>query len=320
MNKLDKLGKPGKLTIGLEFPLDNDWSADGDAKRKKDERPFGVPDIANHARYVQMADNLGFSALWMRDVPVYDPDFGDAAQQFEAFSYLGYLAGITTHILLGTAAIVLPIREPILVAKSAASIDVLSNGRLLLGLGLGDRPIEFPLFGYEFENRGQRFRDGVALMKHVWKKEGYLDLLYKGLNNPMEIFPKPIDESVPLVMAGHGQQTAEWIAANMQAWFNYPRDIKDTEKLIKEWTGILEELQLGYKPYITAFHLNLEENPDAPLTPHKFGGSVGRNRFIGLLQEYQNAGVNHMVIHLRRSSRPIDEVISELGEYILPAF
>ena len=72
----------------------------------------------------------------MRDVPLYDPSFGDAAQVFEVFSYLGYLAGVTQNILLGTAAVVLPIREPLLTLKSAATVQRLSGNRLLLGVAL----------------------------------------------------------------------------------------------------------------------------------------------------------------------------------------
>ena len=109
---LDKLTHGG-FTIGIELPLDNDWSANGDAKRLRDGRRHGVPDIEHHATLAKLADSLGFRALWVRDVPVYDPAFGDAAQVFEAFSYLGYLAGITRNVLLGTAAVVLPLREPL---------------------------------------------------------------------------------------------------------------------------------------------------------------------------------------------------------------
>jgi alkanesulfonate monooxygenase SsuD/methylene tetrahydromethanopterin reductase-like flavin-dependent oxidoreductase (luciferase family) len=76
------------------------------------------------------------------DVPLSDPSFGDAAQVFETFSYLGYLAAVTNNILLGTAAVVLPLREPVLTMKSAATVQQLSNGRLLLGAASGNRPVE----------------------------------------------------------------------------------------------------------------------------------------------------------------------------------
>ncbi|MGF1922984.1 MAG: TIGR03571 family LLM class oxidoreductase [Bacteroidia bacterium] len=320
MKKIDKIGLAGKLTIGLEFPLDNDWSADGDRKRKQDGRPFGVPDITNHKKLAQLADQLGFSALWIRDVPVYDPNFGDAAQQFEAFSYLGYLSGVTKNIMLGTAAIVLPLREPILVAKSSATVDLLSEGRLLLGLGLGDRAVEFPMFGYNDENRAERFRNGVELMKHIWKKHGYLDDFYPALGHDMQVFPKPTQEAIPLVMAGFGQQSLEWIASHMQAWFNYPRTVLETKHQAALWKHELERLNLGHKPYITAFHLKLEENSSAIVKPHRFGGSAGRNTLISLLKDYQTAGVNHIGLQLRHSDRPLEDVIAEIAEYVLPEF
>ncbi len=81
------------------------------------------------------------------------------------FSYLGYLAGITYDILLGTGAVVLPIREPLLTVKSARSVQRLSGDRLLLGVASGDRPVEYPLFGRDFDTRGDRFREQIALLR-----------------------------------------------------------------------------------------------------------------------------------------------------------
>ncbi|SDQ61341.1 LLM class flavin-dependent oxidoreductase [Pseudomonas moorei] len=135
------LGSNG-FSIGLELPLDNDWSSAGQRLRMAEGRPFGVPDLKQHAAMARLADKSGFRALWVRDVPIYDPNFGDAAQVFETFSYLGYLAGITENIMLGTAAVVLPMRQPWLTLKSANSVDELSEGRLLLGVASGDRPME----------------------------------------------------------------------------------------------------------------------------------------------------------------------------------
>ncbi|MEX5716657.1 LLM class flavin-dependent oxidoreductase [Serratia ureilytica] len=128
------------LSIGIELPLDNDWSTSGQLKRQQDGRPFGVPDMSEHAARIKLADELGFRAAWVRDVPLYDPDFGDAAQVFETFTYLGYLSSLTRNILLGTAAVVLPLRQPWLVRKAASTLQTLSGDRLLLGVASGDRP------------------------------------------------------------------------------------------------------------------------------------------------------------------------------------
>lgn len=153
------------LSIGIELPLDNDWSTSGQLKRQQDGRPFGVPDMSEHAARIKLADELGFRAAWVRDVPLYDPDFGDAAQVFETFTYLGYLSSLTRNILLGTAAVVLPLRQPWLVRKAASTLQTLSGDRLLLGVASGDRPVEYPLFGADYAARGERFRTSVGILK-----------------------------------------------------------------------------------------------------------------------------------------------------------
>ncbi|MEE1865385.1 LLM class flavin-dependent oxidoreductase [Pseudomonas auratipiscis] len=114
-----------------------------------------------------LADKLGFPALWLRDVPFRDPVFGDVGQIYDPMVYASWLAAATKRIAIGTAGIVLPLRDPLAVAKQATSIDQLSAGRFILGLSTGDRPTEYPAFGMEFENRAARFRDAVGVIKAV---------------------------------------------------------------------------------------------------------------------------------------------------------
>jgi alkanesulfonate monooxygenase SsuD/methylene tetrahydromethanopterin reductase-like flavin-dependent oxidoreductase (luciferase family) len=78
---LDKLTQGG-FSVGLELPLDNDWSPAGDRARRESGRLPGEPDMQHHAELAVLADQLGFRALWVRDVPLYDPSFGDAAHVF----------------------------------------------------------------------------------------------------------------------------------------------------------------------------------------------------------------------------------------------
>lgn len=119
--------RPNRLSLGLVVPVE----AYGNAP---------VPTMERHVERVQLAEDLGFSAVWVRDVPFNVPSFGDAGQVFDPFVYLGLLAGKTREIALGVASIILPLRHPAHVAKAAASIDVLSDGRLILGVASGDRP------------------------------------------------------------------------------------------------------------------------------------------------------------------------------------
>lgn len=288
-------------TLGLELPLDADWASSGDKARRAAGRPFGVPDMARHAELAALADRLGFRALWLRDVPLYDPSFGDAAQVFEVFSYLGYLAAATQRILLGTAAVVLPIREPVLTAKSAATVDQLSGGRLLLGVASGDRPVEYPVFGRDYDTRGQAFREQIAFLRA--QGVGHLP---QGL----QVLPAPAQARLPLLVAGLAQQSPDWIGAHMDGWLAYPGTPDDHARRAAQWRAVAGPA----KPYVSFLHLDLATDPQAPLTRHRFGAHAGIAALGDELRALRAAGVHHVGLHLRRNHRPLDETLHALAE------
>ncbi|WP_078953893.1 TIGR03571 family LLM class oxidoreductase [Streptomyces globisporus] len=309
----------GRLTLGLELPLDNDWAPARVHADREAGRPFGVPDLTGHTRLARLADRLGFAALWLRDVPLYDPvRFGDAGSVFETFTHLGHLAAVTENAVLGTGAIVLPLRDPLLVAKAAATVDVLSGGRTLLGLASGDRPVEYPLFGRDFETRGMAFREGVETLRAAWRP-GPLELSRAGLvaDRELEVLPKPVHPAgIPLAVAGGAQQTPEWIAEHADASLNYPHDLGALRLKTREW----QKLTGGGKPYLTPMILDLREDPGASPRPIRLGLSTGGKALRGHLEQMAALGVAHVSFNLRPNDRPVDEVLEELAEDVLPHF
>ena len=295
----------GGFSIGIEAPLDNDWTHAGEQARQQARRLPGEPSLQHHAELAQLADRLGFRALWVRDVPMYDPSFGDAAQVFEVFSYLGYLAGVTKDILLGTAAVVLPIREPLLTLKSAATLQHLSGKRLLLGVASGDRPVEYPLFGRDFEGRGNNFREHVAMLR-----DGAQSTLPQGL----DVLPR-VDDELPLLVAGLAQQSPGWVGAHMDGTLAYPGTPEDHARRVAAWRAVA-----GSKAYATFIHLDLSERPEEPLQRWRFGFRGGRKALIAELEALRAAGVNHVGLHFRRNRRPLDETFHEIAEHVLPFF
>ncbi|SLM23177.1 TIGR03571 family LLM class oxidoreductase [Stenotrophomonas indicatrix] len=295
----------GGFSIGIEAPLDNDWTPLGEQARRIACRLPGEPDLQQHADLARLADRLGFRALWVRDVPVYDPAFGDAAQVFEVFTYLGYLAGITEEILLGTGAVVLPIREPLLTLKSARSVQQLSGDRLLLGVASGDRPVEYPLFGRDFDNRGARFREQIGLLR-----EGTAARLPQGL----EVLPAD-GRALPLLVAGLAQQQPAWIGAHMDGCLAYPGTPQEHAHRVAAWRAVA-----GTKPYASFIHLDLLERADAPLQRWRFGLRGGRNALLAELQAMQAAGVDHIGLQFRRNERPLADTFHEIAECVLPQF
>jgi len=305
MSALNKLGQGG-FSIGLELPLDNDWSSSGRQANAASSRVAGEPDLQRHAELAKLADRLGFRALWLRDVPLYDPSFGDAAQVFEVFTYLGYLAGITDNILLGTAAVVLPLREPVLTLKSAASVDQLSGGRLLLGVASGDRPVEYPVFGRDFDRRGAAFREQVAMLR---------DWGDTHLPPGIRLLPQPA-APLPLLVAGLAQQSPAWIGEQMDGWLAYPGTPEDHAWRSAQWRAVSG----GGKPYVSFIHLDLDADADMPLQRFRFGGRTGRDGLIAELQAMRAAGVQHIGLQLRQNRRPLAETMQEIAEYVLPVF
>ncbi|MBB5606050.1 MULTISPECIES: LLM class oxidoreductase [unclassified Janthinobacterium] len=305
MSALKKLGQGG-FSIGLELPLDNDWSSSGRQANAASPRVAGEPDLLRHAELARLADRLGFRALWLRDVPLYDPSFGDAAQVFEVFIYLGYLAGITDNILLGTAAVVLPLREPVLTLKSAASVDQLSGGRLLLGVASGDRPVEYPVFGRDFDQRGAAFREQVAMLR---------DWGDTHLPPGIRLLPQPV-APLPLLVAGLAQQSPAWIGEQMDGWLAYPGTPEDHARRSAQWRTVSG----GGKPYVSFIHLDLDADAAMPLQRFRFGGRTGRDGLIAELQAMRAAGVQHIGLQLRQNRRPLAETMQEIAEYVLPQF
>lgn len=295
----------GGFSIGVEAPLDNDWTPAGNLAGRRLGLLPGEPDLNRHAELAQLADRLGFRAMWIRDVPVYDPSFGDAAQVFEVFSYLGYLAGMTRDILLGTAAVVLPIREPLLTLKAAATVQRLSGDRLLLGVASGDRPVEYPLFGRDFDSRGSNFRDQVALLR-----DGARSQLPPGL----AVLPE-LASPLPLLVAGLAQQSPQWIGEHMDGCLAYPGTPGDHARRVAAWRAVA-----GAKPYASFIHLDLAERAAEPMQRWRFGFRGGRDALVAELHALREAGVDHVSLHFRRNQRPLGETLHEIAEHVLPVF
>ncbi len=293
------------MTVGLITPLE----AYADSP---------IPTLDGHAEAARRAEDAGFSSIWLRDVPFFDPKFGDAAQILDPFVYAGFLASQTRDIAIGTAGIVLPLREPISVAKQAASVDMLSRGRFILGLSSGDRPAEYPAFGIDFGKRAERFREAFSLVRKL-HGEGFPKGKTKGfgtLRGDLDLLPKPLDDRLPMIAVGRAGQTVPWIAKNADAWIWTVDDPKSVGKILadlKAASGKRRPPPYGYSTF-----LDLDRNPDAPAQRRHNVLRIGRKALLERLQSQAALGVRHVAFNLRPSRRPAERIIDEMGEHILP--
>jgi len=299
--------RPGRLTLGLVVPLEG--------------YPAGpVPAMTRHVERAKLADELGFAALWLRDVPFNVPSFGDAGQVFDPFVYLGLLAGGTRNIALGVASIVLPLRHPAHVAKAAASADVLSGGRLLLGVASGDRPEEYPALNTSFGDRGSRFRESYRYIRTMAEDHPRLDSPYGRLDGTIDMLPKPTAGRLPMLITGGSQQSPDWVARQGDGWMTYPRAAAAQGRVVAEYRGRIAEAGLPDKPVMQSLYIDLLDRPEAPPRPIHLGFQSGSDYLRRYLQEIRALGINHVALNLRFNGADIEATMKRLAEEVLPEF
>jgi len=302
----EKMFAPDQLTLGVFFAIES-YSG-------------SIPKMENQVELAKRAETLGFAALWFRDVPLHDPNFGDVGQIYDPWVYLGYIAAHTSRIALATGSIVFPLRHPIHLAKAAASIDTLSGGRLVLGIASGDRPVEYPAFNIDFDTRGERFRETLHYFREALGKSFPTIDSPLGKLNRVDLIPKPYGEDIPILITGHSQQSLEWIAENGDGWITYPRSLEHQTTLINNWRELTKDVAGGFKPFSQSLYIDLLEDPDAAPEPIHLGFKSGRKYLSEFLGASREAGVNHIVLNLKYGSRPAADVLEEIGQDVLPAF
>ncbi|TCK08680.1 TIGR03571 family LLM class oxidoreductase [Marinobacterium mangrovicola] len=297
---------PGRLSVGLLTPLE-----------AYPESPF--PTLVEHQRMAQLTEQAGFASIWLRDVPFYDPNFGDAAQMLDPFVYAGYLAAVTSEITLGTAGIVLPLREPISVAKQAVSVDQLTQGRFLLGLSTGDRPVEYPAFNVDFDSRAELYREGIEYIRymHETRFPRVQTTHYGKLLGNLDLHPKPVNQRLPIIAVGRSRQPIDWLAKNVDAWIWSVDDDNAIASILADLKRAAGDALAPAYGYSTFF--DLDPDPDAPYQRFYNVVRIGRKALTERLLQHQALGVSHVALNLKPSSRPAQAVIEEMGEYVLPA-
>ncbi|MEO0898952.1 MAG: LLM class oxidoreductase [Bacteroidota bacterium] len=315
MKEFEKINKgfnaafqAGRLGIGLVVPIEN-----------YEKGP--VPSMKEHVEMAQLADEMGFKSLWVRDVPFNVPSFGDAGQTFDPFTYLGYLSAVTHNIALCVGSIALPLHHPLHVAKSAATIDQLSGGRLILGVASGDRPQEYPAMGIDFEERGELFRQSFSYIRQAAEDFPHSEeSTYGQYNGQMDVLPKPTGHKIPMLVTGHSRQSLDWIAKEGDGWLYYPRNIGQQLYTINQWRDKIPTQQAFDKPFAQPLYVDLHEDDDYKPVPIHLGFRIGMKYLIEFFRLLQNVGVNQVLINLRFNSAPMASSMEKIATHLMPHF
>ena len=176
------------------------------------------------ARLAQAAEKAGYDALYITEHPI--P--GDKWLRFgghhapDPFIGLAFAAAATTKLRLLTNLTVVPYRNPFLLAKTVATLDRMSNGRVILGVGTGYLKPEYFAMGVDFDERNELFDESIEVMRQTWTGES---VTYTGRHfdaREVRALPRPAQETVPIWIGGNSKLTRRRVAEKAQGWMPMP--------------------------------------------------------------------------------------------------
>jgi probable F420-dependent oxidoreductase len=179
------------------------------------------------ARRARAAEDAGFESLWVGD-HVAPPVRAGKDDRIEAVVAVGFLAAVTSRVRLAIGVVVLPQRHPVLLAKQLSSLDILTGGRLTVGVGAGYVEEELAAFGVPLTERGARTDDYLATMRAIWRGETSHEgrfVSYQGVAQS----PSPVQRPhPPIVVGGHSPAALNRAARQGNGWFGWDLDLADT--------------------------------------------------------------------------------------------
>jgi len=241
--------------------------------------PQGYADVA------RKAEECGFDSIWVPEHLVFPAEMPETypylesgqgprsgTHLFDPWVTLGFMAAVTTKLRLGTHVYILPLRHPIVTAKAVATLDVLSQGRALLGAGVGWLAEEFELVEQQFERRGARTDEIIEILRRLWSEKviehhgEFYDLA------PLRFEPKPVQSLPPILIGGDAPPALRRAARLGDGWIGASHAFEKLEDCV----GRLEELRREVDRENEPFEMIATTPPDAG-----FDG-VKRRRDLGI--------------------------------------
>lgn len=260
MNGTHLLSGDVTITIGLHTP-----------------NAFAGADRHGAARIAQLAERLGYDSLWVADHivlprPRVDPSpLEPDAPLLDPLVSLAFMAAHTERILLGTGCIVLPQRDPLVLAKQLASVDVLSEGRLVFGVVAGYLEPELRAMGVPLEERGAITVEYLRAIRTLWEAA---EPAFQGEHvsfKDVDAHPRPVQRPVPVVMGGHTRQAHRRAAELADGWYGWMLGLRAT-------AAQLESLRA-----VSTRPMHISVSPARPLDPET-------------VRAYADLGVDRLIV------------------------
>ena len=192
-------------------------------------RPLAVgvqlPEVEREVRWPEMrsmavlAEEVGFDSVWVGDHLLYRPDGGGPRGPWEAWSLLAAIAAVTDRVEIGPLVAATAFHSPAMLAKKAITVDEISGGRLILGLGAGWNQTEFDAFGYPFDHRASRFEEAFGIIRRLVKGEEVdLEGDYYRTDRAMVLPSGPRADGPPILIGSQGPRVLRATAPHMDQW------------------------------------------------------------------------------------------------------
>jgi probable F420-dependent oxidoreductase len=260
------------------------------------------------------AEEIGFDSVWVSDhivIPSSHKGFGSTF--YEPLVTLSYLASKTTNINLGTSVLILPYRNPIIVAKMISTIDNISNGRVILGIGSGWIKEEFESLESDFKNRGEMTDEYIEIMIKLWTEE---HAEYKGKYiclSGLTFNPKPYQRPCPpLWIGGNSEEAMERALLYGDGWHAVGLTPEEIKVRIITITKQLENNVNRSDKFVISVRRNLQITSDKVINLDKSETLRGTaEKIICGLNEYKLFGVDYIIIQILSGS--FDEILDTMN-------
>ncbi len=263
-----------------------------------------TPRWADVLEMAQAAETLGFDAVWVSDhVGFGDPD-GDWSGAWESWTLLSALAAATHAVELGTYVLAAPFRNPALLAKMAETLDEVSGGRLILGLGAGWNEVEFTSYGVPFDDRFVRFEDGLRVITAMLRTGRST---YEGRTvrtRSARLTPRgPRPAGLPVMVGATGPRMLRLTAELADHWNGGMRSIAEVPALLDALERACGEV--GRDPATITRSVEVlvrtsAAHPDVPAEAREIGGTP--MEIAATLRRFGDLGIDHLQVQLRPNS------------------
>jgi len=260
-------------------------------------RPFGTGPVL--AEIAHQAEALGYDSIWTTDVIVQtkSPEDERFWYALEALTLAGYLAALTSRVQIGISVLVLAQRSPVIVAKELATLDHLSAGRMVLGVGAGYHEAQFRWLGADFERRGQRLDEYILAMRELWTAS---EPRFEGRSvafSDVVFSPRPVQPAGPPIVIGGSSPAALRRAARLaDGW--HPVGLTPAQ-----FAAGMQQIRAAANGRHVEGTLRIRTVVDRRLDAKTGGDSAVQvsldgspAELIARIEEYRTAGLEHLVV------------------------